>query len=60
MVVALTHMRVPNDRVLAAEAPEIDLILGESFFKSCLVVPSPSLAPTCAQTRTCMCPVTRR
>jgi 5'-nucleotidase len=28
LVVALTHMRVPNDMVLGAEVPEIDLILG--------------------------------
>lgn len=30
VVIALTHMRVPNDKVLAAAVPEIDLILGES------------------------------
>uniref|UniRef100_A0A061QQ45 5'-nucleotidase n=1 Tax=Tetraselmis sp. GSL018 TaxID=582737 RepID=A0A061QQ45_9CHLO len=28
VVIALTHMRVPNDMRLAAEVPEIDLILG--------------------------------
>ena len=28
IVIALTHMRVPNDIKLAEEAPEIDLILG--------------------------------
>jgi len=27
-VIALTHMRLPNDERLAIEAPEIDLILG--------------------------------
>lgn len=29
VVIALTHMRIPNDRVLAAEVPELDLVLGE-------------------------------
>lgn len=29
IVIALTHMRVPNDTRLAEEAPEIDLILGK-------------------------------
>ncbi|ORZ40200.1 Metallo-dependent phosphatase-like protein [Catenaria anguillulae PL171] len=28
MVVALTHMRMPNDEQLAAQVPEIDLVLG--------------------------------
>lgn len=28
IVIALTHMRVPNDEILGAAAPEIDLILG--------------------------------
>lgn len=28
LVVALTHMRVPNDMHLAAEVPELDLVLG--------------------------------
>ncbi|KAL4509211.1 hypothetical protein ABPG72_018142 [Tetrahymena utriculariae] len=28
MIIALTHMRVPNDKLLAKEVPEIDLILG--------------------------------
>ena len=28
LVVALTHMRVPNDERLAREVPEIDLVLG--------------------------------
>ena len=28
IVIALTHMRVPNDRKLAEEVPELDLILG--------------------------------
>ena len=28
MVIALTHMREPNDERLAAEAPEFDAILG--------------------------------
>jgi len=28
LIIALTHMRVPNDRKLAAAVPEIDLILG--------------------------------
>ena len=28
MVVALSHCRLPNDRLLAASAPEIDLVLG--------------------------------
>jgi hypothetical protein len=28
MLVALTHMRVPNDRVFAASAPDYDLVLG--------------------------------
>ena len=28
LVVALTHMRTPNDRHLAAEVPELSLILG--------------------------------
>jgi len=27
-VIALTHMRMPNDQLLAHEAPEVDLILG--------------------------------
>ena len=28
MVVALSHCRLPNDRLLAASAPEIDIVLG--------------------------------
>ena len=28
MVIALTHMRVPNDQLLAASVPEFDLVLG--------------------------------
>lgn len=28
IVIALTHMRVPNDIKLAEEVPEIDIILG--------------------------------
>ena len=28
LVVALTHMRIPNDERLAAEVPEVDLVLG--------------------------------
>jgi len=28
VVIALTHMRVPNDELLAHEVPEIDIILG--------------------------------
>lgn len=28
MVIALTHMRVPNDELLAQSVPEIDLFLG--------------------------------
>lgn len=28
LVVALTHMRIPNERILAQTVPEIDLILG--------------------------------
>ena len=28
LIIALTHMRVPKDRHLAAEVPEIDFILG--------------------------------
>ena len=28
VILALTHMRVPNDQLLAKEVPEIDLILG--------------------------------
>lgn len=28
MIIALTHMRVPNDRLLAEQVPGIDLILG--------------------------------
>jgi 5'-nucleotidase len=28
LVIAITHMRVPNDELLAHEAPEIDIILG--------------------------------
>ena len=27
-MIALTHMRVPNDEKLAAEVPEFDLVLG--------------------------------
>jgi 5'-nucleotidase len=30
IVIAMTHMRIPNDRVLAAEVPEIDLVLGRA------------------------------
>ena len=28
VVIALTHMRVPNDQLLAASVPEFDLVLG--------------------------------
>jgi 5'-nucleotidase len=28
LIIALTHMRMPNDRILASSVPEIDLILG--------------------------------
>ena len=28
LIVALTHMRIPNERHLAQEVPEIDIILG--------------------------------
>ena len=28
LIIALTHMRLPNDEILAEEVPEIDLILG--------------------------------
>ena len=28
VVIALTHMRRPNDEILAAEVPEIQLVLG--------------------------------
>ena len=28
VIIALTHMRTPNDVILANEVPEIDLILG--------------------------------
>ena len=28
LVVAITHMRIPNDRKLAAQVPEFDLVLG--------------------------------
>lgn len=28
LIIALTHMRVPNDRKLSMEVPEIDIILG--------------------------------
>lgn len=27
-MIALTHMRMPNDEILALEVPEIDIILG--------------------------------
>lgn len=27
-VIAITHMRIPNDRILANSVPEIDLVLG--------------------------------
>ena len=28
LIIALTHMRAPEDRILASKVPEIDLILG--------------------------------
>ena len=28
MVIALTHMRVPNDQLLASSVPDFDLVLG--------------------------------
>ena len=28
LIIALTHMRVPNDRILASEVPAIDFVLG--------------------------------
>ena len=28
MVIALTHMRVPNDELLTQSVPELDLVLG--------------------------------
>ena len=28
LIIALTHMRCPEDRILAQSVPEIDLILG--------------------------------
>ena len=28
LIIALTHMRVPNDRILASKVPEIDFVLG--------------------------------
>jgi 5'-nucleotidase len=28
MVIALTHMRVPNDELLTSMVPELDLVLG--------------------------------
>eukprot|EP00158_Paraphelidium_tribonemae_P009581 Partr_v1_DN28904_c0_g1_i4_m24948 putative 5'-nucleotidase len=34
VVIALTHMRLPNDEILSANVPEIDLILGGSVASS--------------------------
>ena len=38
MVIALTHMRMPNDEILAREVPEIDLILGGNIVKKFIIV----------------------
>jgi 5'-nucleotidase len=36
LVIALTHMRMPNDVILAEQVPEIDLVLGghDHFYKT--------------------------
>ena len=43
VVIALTHMRTPNDVRLAEEVPDIDLILGghDHVYEKKMVIPPP-------------------